>query len=1043
MVKKLTTIILTVLISYSAFAKANTRQEFLDLKDTLSTLCSERMNVRIKFEIKNVMVRGNSIDLYLTKEAGDYPWRNEDLQWFKKTVKELAPEPYHRYKVGEVFCNRLSLNSMCLQHHTSDGQPFTKQFQYKEHKTTTKPLVKNMTKPHYRQGLEGAHIALWQSHGKYYDQNTGMWRWQRPPLFQTCEDMFTQSIVLPYLVPMLENAGAVAILPRERDTNPYEIIADNDPAGGDYSDYNRLRGSFTKSGKWEEEEKGFADTCAILHNHQSPFDAGSSLICDCRKNGNSKAQWELEVPYAGNYAVYVSYKTMPNSSSAAEYSVKHAGGTTPLLVNQQMSGGTWVYLGTFHFVPNQPAIVTLTNKGLIGKCVSADAVKIGGGMGNVARSMSGVKSSAPELSGLPRYLEGARYSMQWYGVDTTVYSQNLNSQDYRDDFMSRGEWTQWLSGGSSVNPIGGTSYDFTKKNENGIKEESLKGRGQHIPLDLAFALHSDAGIFPNDSIVGTLAIYTLKANNKNVLPNGEDRMTSRQLADIIQSQVVEDIQALHDSEWMRRGTWDRSYSETRTPAVPAIILELLSHQHFEDMKYGLDPQFRFDVARAIYKGMVKYLSNRYNRSYNIQPLPVHSMAVSFVDNEHVKISWKATEDRLEPTADAQRFRIYTRLDGQGFDNGKTLTSLQEDSNGYYSVVMPIAKGVIHSWKVTAENDGGESFPSEILSAGLPTTNSDITTKVSDIDRKVLIVNNFDRVSGPTWFDTEGFGGFRNRIDSGVPYIKDISFIGEQYDYNKENIWINDYEPGFGASNMNMAGQQIAGNTFDFPYIHGKSILRAGYAFCSTSAEAFANDTTTNERNQWNDCFVADIICGKQTSTITSNRDSAVRFSVFPIELQNKIKSFTSEGRNIIISGSNIASDVWNNRLIEDDDYIEKTKSFVINTLGYKIVNSKASRSGEIRTNYYADSLITAPIRAQINTEYSDKMYRVESPDGIKPANWDGNTIMRYCDTGMNAAILYQGDGYKTVCFGFPLEAIANEDARFNIIMESLNYFKYL
>ena len=62
-----------------------------------------------------------------------------------------------------------------------------------------------------------------------------------------------------------------------------------------------------------------------------------------------------------------------------------------------------------------------------------------------------------------------------------------------------------------------------------------------------------------------------------------------------------------------------------------MLLELLSHQNFADMKFGLDPTFRFTVSRAIYKGMLKYLSARYGCAYAVQPLPVNSFATAFTD----------------------------------------------------------------------------------------------------------------------------------------------------------------------------------------------------------------------------------------------------------------------------------------------------------------------------------------------------------------------------------------------------------------------------
>ena len=57
-------------------------------------------------------------------------------------------------------------------------------------------------------GLQNKIIAVWQSHGRYYDQAQQRWQWQRPRLFGTVEDLFAQGVVRPYLMPMLENAGA-------------------------------------------------------------------------------------------------------------------------------------------------------------------------------------------------------------------------------------------------------------------------------------------------------------------------------------------------------------------------------------------------------------------------------------------------------------------------------------------------------------------------------------------------------------------------------------------------------------------------------------------------------------------------------------------------------------------------------------------------------------------------------------------------------------------------------------------------------------------
>ena len=56
-----------------------------------------------------------------------------------------------------------------------------------------------------------------------------------------------------------------------------------------------------------------------------------------------------------------------------------------------------------------------------------------------------------------------------------------------------------------------------------------------------------------------------------------------------------------------------------------------------------------------------------------------------------------------------------------------------------------------------------------------------------------------------------------------------------------------------------------------------------------------------------------------------------------------------------------------------------------------------------------------------NREWSPSLYRVENPDGIRPASRKGAVLMRYSDTHIPAATWYEGSCYKVAAFGFPLE----------------------
>ena len=598
---------------------------------------------------------------------------------------------------------------------------------------------------------------------------------------------------------------------------------------------------------------------------------------------------------------------------------------------------------------------------------------------------------------MPRSAEAARYSLQWAGVSPDIYSQNEEKDDYKDDFMSRGDWVEWISRGSAINP---------------------KKTGLSIPVDLSFGFHTDAGTFPNDSLVGTLAIYTLKSDGSQKLPNGESRMTSRTYADFVQTQIVHDLREKYDSLWNRRLLWDRGYRESRTPSAPAMLLELLSHQNFADMKYGLDPSFRFTVSRAVYKGMLKYLSSRYNVPYTVQPLPVGSVGVNFANGDKAEISWKATYDELEPTAAPQGYILYTRVDDGGFDKGIIISDIRK-SGEKISTEITIEAGRIYSFKIAAYNEGGVSFPSETVSIGKP--------KKADNSKTMLIVNNFDRISGPAFFDTPTYAGFNNNLDSGVPHIRDIAYTGQMHEFRRDFAYISNDSPGFGASYSDYAGNTVAGNTFDIPYQHGKALMKAGVPFYSCSNETFSNDSTFRA-SAWS----VDIVCGKQVTTKVGNGKQQ-KYEVFPAAMRNAIQAHTAAGGNVLISGSYIGTDAWNQIYPIQIDSLERaeTQKFIKNVLGYRWAATSASRSGKV-------NMETG--NAKICNQINPYKYSVESPDGIKPSSANGKTIMRYADSGISAGVMHEGKNYKTVCLGFPIEALEDEDKIEYIITITLDFF---
>ena len=153
--------------------------------------------------------------------------------------------------------------------------------------------------------------------------------------------------------------------------------------------------------------------------------------------------------------------------------------------------------------------------------------------------------------------------------------------------------------------------------------------------------------------------------------------------------------------------------------------------------------------------MLRFICSQYAQKYVVQPLPVDHLRLQFVGPNEVELSWQAVSDPLEPTAEAQQYIVYTRIGDGTFDNGTLVKR-----NSFRNIQSP---GIIYSYKVTALNEGGESFPSEILSAA----------RAVNEKGTVLIVNGFDRISAPADFTGDSIAGFTDWIDHGVPYLHDI------------------------------------------------------------------------------------------------------------------------------------------------------------------------------------------------------------------------------------------------------------------------------
>lgn len=456
------------------------------------------------------------------------------------------------------------------------------------------------------------------------------------------------------------------------------------------------------------------------------------------------------------------------------------------------------------------------------------------------RPRLGVDSAATEIgeSGLPRWMEAARYWLQYRHYpewiwNTWRFQPKAEEPDhYKDDLRCHGNWVNYLN-------------------------DSI------CKLDMALALHTDGLDMPGDStLMGTLCLYTDWNDKKEtVLCDGRSRMQCRYLGDYIQTQITEDMRQTICPEWPRRELRQANYCETRVPDIPVVIMEILSHKSRADMEYGLNPEAQMILARAIYKGVLRYLTDGEGV---IQPLPVHAMRVE-QDEESWCLKWEAQEDPLEPTAVAERYIVQYRKDEGDWRD----TTVYEEA-----LELPIKAGVQYDFRVEAVNIGGKSLPSEIVSAYRPNDSA---------YAQLMIVNGFREVRGPRWFIDSTFAGIvpgSYAVADGIDHV----YLGEQMEFRKSAQWVDDDNCGYGMCYSDYLGKAVVGNTHDYPVLHGRVLSKAGIGYVSCSSDCEPDSVRLDQY------ALVDYVAGRDTMTANG-------------EWRKAIERYVKRGGRLLASGA--------------------------------------------------------------------------------------------------------------------------------------------
>lgn len=403
------------------------------------------------------------------------------------------------------------------------------------------------------------------------------------------------------------------------------------------------------------------------------------------------ARFTPNIPEAGHYAVYAWYREASGGTTTedARMMINHTGDSTLWVQNQKRDGFTWKYLGRYYFEEGSNPVtgsVVIDNKSSIGgRRVMVSAVRFGGGMGDVEDPASGT------TSGRPRWEESGLYYAAFLGKDSWASSGPVNA-------MPR--WAAWehepWEQGKSIYLAWHTNA------------ASGKGTGTET-----FAYSSNRRKGPFEGVVG-----------------------GDKLRDLVHDQVLKDIRAVWKSNWTSRGKLTEYFGEINprnNSEMPAALIEMAFHDREEDVKYLLDPKFRMDTARAVYKGLVQFyvqhLPGFTNGTY--LPEPPRDFRVSAEADGTVQLAWNAPVFSTGTTGlyghAATGYRIYRSKNGYGFSNGTAVGGTSASLSGF-------APGEVVYLRVAATNAGGESFPTSTLAVRIPEPKS----------KTVLLVNGFTR-----------------------------------------------------------------------------------------------------------------------------------------------------------------------------------------------------------------------------------------------------------------------------------------------------------
>jgi hypothetical protein len=462
-----------------------------------------------------------------------------------------------------------------------------------------------------------------------------------------------------------------------------EIVLDNDDPGVTYV------------GIWED-----GSSSKYYENGETP----SGIVykwTSADTTETATARYTPAITTTDFYPVYC-FTIAGTNRTLQTYRVSHSGGVSEITIDHRETGNGWIWLGDYYLEAGGDNYVEITNLSSESGAIIADAIRWGGGVGDIIRPGPGTVSGYTRDEEAQRYWAESELGNHAVGFDPDIWDID-GYDDGSDNVRTGGKWAREMN----QVPAGGILEDRWKR------------------IHLEFHTNASGG-----SARGQICLITdLGATTYQV-----------EYATMLADEIDADMLVLDEEfehVWVDRAspTYTSSYGAICTGAnddeFDATIVELAFHDNELDAQLLRDDRVRAAMARACVHGIIRFLNSLPDSGVPLAFAPdtPRYVRAEVADNGDVVISW------LPPLSDEARgdpatgYVVYQSTNGYGFGNPIILEDVLT------TTITDLPVGETRYFRVAATNDGGESMPSEVVAVRKSATRPE----------KLLLVNGFDRL----------------------------------------------------------------------------------------------------------------------------------------------------------------------------------------------------------------------------------------------------------------------------------------------------------